>query len=611
MARRHGLIAFALTAVLSVGILVGVLQLWRADLTVPLSGQTGDATFYQMVAKSVTDNGWYLHNDFLSAPEGLSLEDFPITDTAHLAALRFLALWTGNYAAVLNLFFLLTFPLTAVASLYAFRALNVSYGPAIACSLLYTFLPYHFFRGEVHVFLAAYYFVPLMATLVLWMGLGTGEHDRATPGGGPAPTPQYAGLPAKLICVLVASAGTYYAFFGGVLLLVAAAFRARRDRALRPLLYGVALVGILAIVTVANLAPSVVAVARHGLNAAPIARTPGQAEYYGLKVLTLILPVSGHRIPALAQLKEHFNSQTLAPNENDWASLGFFGTIGFLMLLGWLVCRPFTASRTTQLFDLLGALNISALLLALTGGFAILVAGVFPEVRSYNRMSIYIAFFSLAALGAWLDQIVAARLSGARGRWAAAALVGTIVIVGIFDQTTPEFVPPYRTLAATDAHDAAYFARVEASLPRHAMIFELPYAEFPELHRPWGYELLRGYLHSRTLRWSYGAVSGRAGDAWRRRVTAQPLSDMVDDVALVGFDGVYVDRSGYTDGGAAVINGLSRLGLQPIVSADHRLMFFKLDGFRDALRQRYGDAAWRRRRATELRELGLQPAGHD
>jgi hypothetical protein len=605
--KNRDLIAYAGTVFLCVSILAWTMQLWRANLAVPFTDQTADDAFYGMVTKSLIDNGWYLRNDFLGAPEGVDLQDFPITDTVHLALLKFITLWTHNYAVALNLFFLFTFPLTAITSLYAFRAMNLSYGVATVCSLLFTFLPYHFFRGEVHVLLAAYYFVPLMGILILWMGLGTNAY-----GGGKfprteLPTPKYAGWSAKLICVLVASAGTYYAFLGGFLLLVAAAFRARRDRSLRPLVYGAALIAILVIVTFANVAPSIAYAARHGFNPEPVARTPGQAEYYGLKVLTLVLPVTGHRIPAFARLKSYYNAETRAVNENDWATLGIFGTAGFFMLLGWLAFRSAALTQDTQFLDLLSTLNVFALLLALTGGFAILVAGIFPEIRSYNRMSLYIAFFSLAALGVWLDNFLVKRLSAVRPDWSVAALLGAVLLAGILDQTTAEFVPQYEKLDTAYTRDAEFFERVESSLPQHAMIFELPYAEFPGLHRVWGYELLRGYLHTRTLRWSYGVVSGRAGDAWLRRVTAEPLPEMLATIAVTGFDGIYIDRSGYADGGPGLIDGLERFDLRPLTSADKRLVFFNLQEFRNTLRRRYGEAEWLRRRAAALRELGLQP----
>src|SRR5690606_37977352 len=121
-----------------------------------------DVFFYTMLAKALVDNGWVLYNPFLGMPMGLALHDFPIPDNLHLFLMKLIALGTSHYAVVLNVYFLLTFPLSVVSALVVFRAFRVSYPPAIVGSLLFAFLPYHLGRGENHLFLVAYYLIPLM-----------------------------------------------------------------------------------------------------------------------------------------------------------------------------------------------------------------------------------------------------------------------------------------------------------------------------------------------------------------------------------------------------------------------------------------------------------------
>ena len=46
-------------------------------------------------------------------------------------------------------------------------------------------------------------------------------------------------------------------------------------------------------------------------------------------------------------------------------------------------------------------------------------------------------------------------------------------------------------------------------------VFQLPYMPFPDggvVHRMTDYDLVRGYLHSDGLHWSFGAMSGRPED---------------------------------------------------------------------------------------------------
>ncbi|HEV3479932.1 MAG TPA: hypothetical protein VG144_10860, partial [Gaiellaceae bacterium] len=149
----------------------------------------------------------------------------------------------------MNLFFLLTFPLAALTSYLVLRRLPVSRGPALVVSVLFAMLPYHFTRGEAHVFLVAYYAVPLGAYLAIAVFRGD---------------PLFAGRRAVLItavmCVVVATASGsgYYAVFTVFLVAVAALLRfiARRER--ESLVAGGAVVAAITAVSLLQLAPTIV-----------------------------------------------------------------------------------------------------------------------------------------------------------------------------------------------------------------------------------------------------------------------------------------------------------------------------------------------------------------
>src|SRR5262249_30669510 len=129
-------------------------------------------------------------------------------------------------------------------------------------------------------------------------------------------------------------------------------------------------------------------------------------------------------------------------------------------------------------------------------------------------------------------------------------------------------------------HDRAYIRAIEATLPEGAAVFQLPYMIFPEsqpIVNMWDYEHLRGYLHSRHLRWSYPAMKGRPQVEWLQRVSVQPVPEMVRSLATAGFQGIYIDRAAYLDGAAALEAELRAvLKVQPLVSPDRRLCFFPL-----------------------------------
>jgi phosphoglycerol transferase len=580
--RKKVIGAYAGAGALCLLALFWAMQLWKADLTVPMT-LGGDAAAMSALVKGLIDNGWYLQNRFLGVPTGLDFRDYPMAESLHFLLMKLISLWTFDYAMVLNLYYLLTFPLTVLTSMFVFRRFKISYSSAIVGSLLFTFLPYHFFRGEGHLFLASYYLIPLMIMVILWVCLNEpmffiagGDRETSRRWGGPT------GLTSIAICVLVASAGVYYAFFAGFFLLVAGVFACCHTRSRRPLLTSGILLAALCLALLVNLSPSILYAYRHGKNPTGLERPARGAEIYGMRITQLLLPVTGHRIRYLGSLKASYNRWTPLVNENDYASLGAIGACGFLALVGWLIVRrpdiPYA-----DLFNSLAVLNISAVLLATMGGFGSLFAGaVTAKIRAYNRMSIYIAFFSLLAVALVLDRL-AQRCATSKARsWLVAGGLGLLLPIGILDQTPAYFVPPYERLRAAYFNDRDFVRRIEASVPESTMVFQLPYVPFPEhppVHRMADYSHFRGYLHSKSLRWSYGAMKGREGDAWQRRVAGQPLPEMVKTLVAAGFGGIYVDRFGYADQAAQMEAALSKLlETEPIVSGDRRLAFFNLSG---------------------------------
>src|SRR6185369_15166668 len=96
--------------------------------------------------------------------------DVPTSDNnLYFLLIKLISLFTSDYAVIINLFFLLSFPLTTAIAFYVLRRFGLSYFPAALGSLLYTFLPFHLVRGQHHVFLTSYYLVPLMVMVILWV----------------------------------------------------------------------------------------------------------------------------------------------------------------------------------------------------------------------------------------------------------------------------------------------------------------------------------------------------------------------------------------------------------------------------------------------------------
>ena len=193
-----------------------VLQLWNAHLSVPLvydGDATGDELFNGLLIKGIIDNGWYLNNGFVGAPTGLDLFDFPMADNLHFLLIRFISLFAGSWPATMNIFYLATFPLAVVTSLFVFRRLHVSTPIAVVGSVLFAFLPYHFQRGELHLFLAGIYVIPLSCLLVLRMCVGAPPFLRQDDGGEAYDFRSRRTLGYVIVALFTASVGIYCAAF--------------------------------------------------------------------------------------------------------------------------------------------------------------------------------------------------------------------------------------------------------------------------------------------------------------------------------------------------------------------------------------------------------------
>jgi hypothetical protein len=614
--RRHRieLAAGAGSAALASVIGAWVLQLWNANLKVPfLLGS--DATTNLMIIKDVITHGWYLTNPNLAAPFGQELYDFPAYngDSFYLLIIKLLGIPFGNPAVVMNLFFLLGFPLVAITSFAVLRRLGISIGVAVMCSVLYAVLPWHFLRGEAHLFLGAYFMVPICCYLVLALLMGHELFGR---------NPRGRGLRAYLtwrtagmvgLCLVVGSSDNYFAAFTTVLMAGAAILTFLATRRPRALVCGLTAAAIVFGTIILNGLPTLIYTAEHGKDAAVAPRHPAESEFYGLSLATLVMPLEGHRIPALASLTSEYQSNALAPKVGETQSdaLGIVGTLGLLGLVLAACAQGLRGPqrRTEDPRPLHAALGAGmAFMIGTVGGLAALFAYVVsPQLRAPNRISIFIGFFAIFGVALGLDHVRHRWSRGRRGQLGFAILLAIVLTVGVLDQTSPDMAPNYPPMIAQYQTDGAFVRAIEADVPRNAAIYQIPYITYPESEQVGHtaqYDELIGYLHSDHLRWSAAAMMGRPAD-WTATASRLPLAQMLEEISAVGFSGVYVDTFALSEGGTETIQALrTALGVAPLVSSDGRLYFFNLSHYNQQLRST--------RSATQLAELAktaLYPEG--
>jgi phosphoglycerol transferase len=227
----------------------------------------------------------------------------------------------------------------------------------------------------------------------------------------------------------------------------------------------------------------------------------------------------------------------------------------------------------------------------MVGGFGTLFALlVTPLIRGTNRISIFIAFFSLLAIALFIDSINKKYVKTERNKlFFNCALIG-ILLLGILDQTSPAFIPNYLSQKNEYLNDQNFVRSIEKVLPPDSMVFQLPYVPFPESPSPNKmdyYDLFKGYIHSKNLRWSYGAIKGRNMN-FHKILSEEPLDILLQRISIMGFDGIYIDRYGYNDLAKKIEGELEKsLEIKPIISKNKRLAFFNTSDFNKRFLSRY------------------------
>jgi phosphoglycerol transferase len=590
--------------IISILSLACIMQLWRADIHVPFQ-YDGDSIMTGEWVKSIIDNGWFLDNKYIGMPTGKNLRDVPMSDNFHYAIIKIITLFTDDYAAAMNIFYIFTFPLIVCTSFYVFRKFSISPFLSFFGAFLYAFLEYHYARNLAHIFLSAYYMNPLIIMVILWLFSGTLEIT-----GEEATSRKFVGSinqkfrVSMIISLLVSACGIYYAYFSCFLLLTAGAVRSIWQKKFRPIVTAVVLTAIITIGGVLNLSPVILYQLQNGKNPEASARVYHEAELYSLKITELLLPVTGHRIKTLASLKDQHERETSFIyrfyKPKIAASLGIIGSMGFIFLLGFLIV--YRKNNENILNDIdrhnlllyLSILTIAALLMATVGGFDSIVAHIIRyKIRAYERLSIFIAFFALFAVLVIIQNFYDTYIKNRHTpviRFNSITLylpgilfhifMTALLMAGLFDQAGIFSTPDYDTIKKKFLDDKKFTAHLERVLPCDSMIFQLPYIAYPESVHPYkmiDYDHLRFYLHTTKLRWSYGTVKGRSGDKWQKEAASKPAADMIKEIAGRGFKGIFINRNGYKDNGEKIIQEIKNILLvEPITSDDNSIVFFSM-----------------------------------
>jgi len=359
---------------------------------------------------------------------------------------------TNKAGLIINMIYLLSYPTVALTAAFALRKLNINHAISFMGALLYAFLPYHYMRSTPHIWLSLYYMVPLVCLVCVWILKMEilNEKDKVFTDkvcwfirlisklrNAVSRLISKKMLFAMLVCLLLSFGESYTAFFGAICILLVSIYSSLRGKSLYTLISGIFLEIIIGIGFGIQLLP--VIFKKHAVVSGFLERPISDTEWVGLKIMQLILPVDGHRISLFAKIKDIYNTNTIVLGENTMETLGIVMSIGFVLTI---VCMLFFSHKDEfRVISDLGFVNICLILICTIGGFNVFIAMFISTVmRCYDRVCIYIAFFSLIAIAIFLQFLydkIKKKISVKRQKYLVLTFTMIIIVVtvfGLYDQ---------------------------------------------------------------------------------------------------------------------------------------------------------------------------------
>ncbi|HEY4282561.1 MAG TPA: hypothetical protein VGM62_05805 [Chthoniobacterales bacterium] len=571
------------------------LGLWHYDLTVPVL-YTGDALYETAMVKALTEGVWNYHIPRLGAPFGMDAVDFPIGCSLDFAAMKLMSFVIRNPCLLINLYWLASLGFAAAFATLLFRFLGIDRVWSVTFGAIYGILPWVFYRNIAHLNLV-HFIVPAAVYLGLSLARtksNTGvEHERVL---------TRSLLVDVILCCAIGLTYSYWAFFACVIVAIGTLIGFIRTRSGRILGRAFIYVCVIGLAAVADVSASLAYWHAHGTNTALDYKRVMEADIYALRIRELLTPIPDHPLPVLRNFRQQIVAAGFpnSNNESAHSSLGTIGGLGLLLLAGVAVARPRDKIFGDQRISDFSAFVIALILIAEVGGLGSLFnLFVISEFRAFNRVSPFVGLFSLGALAVICHGLCSKKSVNVKLFIAAALLVAAS-----FDQI-PIWLPQPRVNGATHFYeDDRFITNLESRLPPGSMIFELPNTGFPidSVHQAMGiYDNARAYLHSKTLRWSWGTLDGRHHD-WAKRTAALPPSEFLERIAFAGFSGVLIDRWGYSNP-ALERDIAKKLGPAKIVDEVGRWTFFDLGQFRADLMAGLSAAEIRKKQQLALEAM--------
>jgi len=548
--------ATLLSLVLAVAVLWGIIfDRWRPnDWRIP-SYYYIDTLFYLSVIKHA-ENGdipllGYIHSDKVGAPFLGNLNDFPLAERPIFWAAGFISRIVGPLMTF-NLVVIGAHVLAALSFYFAARLWGISRIWSWGMAIPYAFISYILVIGAASLGISFYGILPLQ----LYACWHLATIDKLS-----LQSPRF-----RLVLGIGIISGInqiYFIlpFFHMGLFAIAMRLLTKRGEILRAttpfLLCG--------LVTTLTLMSHILYWAKNGMSGA-MHRSYIDLEMTALKPIELVIPSAGQSLGIFDSIAEKYALSNISLGARGISYVGLLGILGLLILFfrffqRWLSQRtpPLAALAViwTLAYSSFGGLNS---LFGLSTGFYF--------IRSTDRYCTAVATIALLYLSLVLNRLTR--------NWRALPRLGLVVIltaISLWDQALPSFRKHYGSADSISRKidkDQELALKLEEILNPKSMLFILPTMDFPEagpIHQLSDYQLIRPFLYTHDLRYSYGANKGRPHADWQHEVGGGSAVEMISKLETYGFSGILLNRLGYPDKGESILTELKNAGLS--INLDH------------------------------------------
>jgi hypothetical protein len=526
----------------------------------------------------------------LGAPFDGNWNDFPILDELVTGMQLLLAKCFGLFAGI-NASFALAHALAAASFYFSARLSKCNRLWSSVGALAFGLAPFMFAQSPHHMQVA--YVWPVAFFPLVWRWIATDSDDVS----------EQRNFYWAIACGFIT--GLHFIYYTNVfcqITLLGAAIRSWQTHSLLPLRRAFVIVAAAAMAIAIMNVDTWTYRAVFGPNTGAFVREYKWLEIYGLKIKDLIIPPIDHRSDLFSAFS--IAHRQAAPLLDERASyLGLTGIAALLWLIGSTV-KTCVDSRERQVP--MEAWQILWIVLAFsTGGFnAILGAFGITMFRAACRYSVVILVIALLyaaqRLTAWQHEAESGTDSAGKSR---SFKVAAVLLCGLilWDQVprAPSAAQTAEIARQVDA-DREFAEKLEASLPKGAMVFQVPVMDYPESPAAGvpSCDHFRPYLFSKQLRFSFGSMKGREREKWQQqlqnvlvagatpdqesqkiRFNTDNVRRAVDELKKIGFSAIYINRNGFPDRGKGIEEALLELGYSkpPIRNATGDLVCIVLE----------------------------------